>query len=245
MRDALEFWILPVMNPDGIVCGNYRCNTQGKDMNRYFFSSKEDVNMRLTEVELIRTLMENHFDPSNKEKRSRLKMFLDIHAHSAQRDIFIFAPNTHNASDMAKVRNFPTILNDQSQYFNIANCKFANEQYKKNCARLAVIRDFNLFHSYTIESSCWGYSIPYTDDVVQFKDKDFTKFGKHLSQGIAKQFSVSNQIEDEVGAEKGPGLDITLDFGNDNLRDAPEQPMTLKKKMVRKVPAVKPSVRVV
>jgi cytosolic carboxypeptidase protein 2/3 len=27
LREKLEFWILPCMNPDGIVCGNYRCNT--------------------------------------------------------------------------------------------------------------------------------------------------------------------------------------------------------------------------
>lgn len=27
MRDIAEFWILPAMNPDGIVLGNYRCTT--------------------------------------------------------------------------------------------------------------------------------------------------------------------------------------------------------------------------
>lgn len=95
LREKLEFWIIPVMNPDGIVCGNYRCNTQGKDMNRYFFADDdEDVNMRLTEVELIRSFMEEHFNPKDEQKKNKLKMFLDIHAHSAQRDIFIFAPNT-------------------------------------------------------------------------------------------------------------------------------------------------------
>jgi len=27
LRDAIEFMVIPAMNPDGIVCGNYRCNT--------------------------------------------------------------------------------------------------------------------------------------------------------------------------------------------------------------------------
>ena len=31
LRDHFEFWILPMVNPDGIISGNYRCNTQGKD----------------------------------------------------------------------------------------------------------------------------------------------------------------------------------------------------------------------
>jgi cytosolic carboxypeptidase protein 2/3 len=26
MRDEFEFWILPVVNPDGVIIGNYRCN---------------------------------------------------------------------------------------------------------------------------------------------------------------------------------------------------------------------------
>ena len=41
LREALEFWIVPAVNPDGIVLGNYRCNIQGKDMNRYFSTPEE------------------------------------------------------------------------------------------------------------------------------------------------------------------------------------------------------------
>ena len=63
-------------------------------MNRFFFDDDEtDVTMRLREVELIRKFMEENFNQDDPEKRNKLKMFLDIHAHSANRDIFIFAPN--------------------------------------------------------------------------------------------------------------------------------------------------------
>ena len=27
MRELFEFWIAPIVNPDGVVIGNYRCNT--------------------------------------------------------------------------------------------------------------------------------------------------------------------------------------------------------------------------
>lgn len=53
-----------------------------------------------------------------------------------------------------------------------------------------MIRDFNIFHSYTIESSCWGYSLNYSDETVQFKEIDLIQFGQHLAMGIAKQFSI-------------------------------------------------------
>lgn len=55
-RELYEVWILPAVNPDGIVAGNYRSNLQGKDMNRHFFSDddREGRDNRAYEVELLR-----------------------------------------------------------------------------------------------------------------------------------------------------------------------------------------------
>lgn len=59
MRELFEFWVAPIVNPDGVIIGNYRCNTQGKDMNRHFFADDdpEGMKLRLTEVELIRSYL--------------------------------------------------------------------------------------------------------------------------------------------------------------------------------------------
>ena len=63
-------------------------------MNRCFFADDDpEAKMRLTEVELLRTFMEENFSKKVIEKKTKLKMFLDIHAHSGQRDIFIYAPH--------------------------------------------------------------------------------------------------------------------------------------------------------
>jgi hypothetical protein len=63
-------------------------------MNRCFFADDDpEAKMRLTEVELLRTFMEENFSKKVLEKKTKLKMFLDIHAHSGQRDIFIYAPH--------------------------------------------------------------------------------------------------------------------------------------------------------
>jgi murein tripeptide amidase MpaA len=34
LREMFIFKCIPMMNPDGVVNGNYRCNLSGKDMNR-------------------------------------------------------------------------------------------------------------------------------------------------------------------------------------------------------------------
>lgn len=46
-----------------------------------------------------------------------------------------------------------------SEYFLFENCKFANEKSKRNCARIANFRDYNILDSFTIESSCYGYKV--------------------------------------------------------------------------------------
>jgi murein tripeptide amidase MpaA len=51
-----EIWIIPIVNPDGVVSGNYRNNLQGKDMNRHFYADDdpESYRNRSFEVEIIR-----------------------------------------------------------------------------------------------------------------------------------------------------------------------------------------------
>jgi len=75
-----------MVNPDGVVAGNYRANLQGKDMNRHFFE-EEDEEEACVEVELIRKYMREHL-------HGNLRMFLDIHAHSVKKSVFLYAPKT-------------------------------------------------------------------------------------------------------------------------------------------------------
>ena len=54
-----------MINPDGVVAGNYRCNLQGRDMNRNYFSDdNKEVKERVHEVELLRDLMKTIYRPN-------------------------------------------------------------------------------------------------------------------------------------------------------------------------------------
>ena len=90
-RAKYEVWFIPMVNPDGVVCGNYRSNLQGKDMNRHFFADTDTDNhkSRSYEVEILREKLRKKF--GNNPNRD-FRMFLDVHAHSTLSSIFIYAP---------------------------------------------------------------------------------------------------------------------------------------------------------
>jgi hypothetical protein len=66
----------------------------------------------------------------------------------------------------------------------MSHCKFNNEKFKRNCARLAFYRDFNLLDTYTIESSCFGFEVKGSGteeedpEIRQFNMDHFIKFGQ-------------------------------------------------------------------
>jgi len=154
MREQFEWWILPMVNPDGVVIGNYRCNLQGKDMNRHFFYDNENVNdLRCAEVELLTTYMQE-----NLPSKDSLKMFLDIHAHSRDKGISMYAPRPLDTASIERIQRFSLLLDQMgSGLFSLQNCSINNAVSKKCCARLGINNNYKLANSYTIETSCWGF----------------------------------------------------------------------------------------
>lgn len=79
------FKVIPMMNPDGVVCGNYRSNLAGLDLNRCF---REKLNPLLFPdltafLKMIETLGSN-------------VTFIDLHGHSIKRNAFIYGPYFQN-----------------------------------------------------------------------------------------------------------------------------------------------------
>jgi murein tripeptide amidase MpaA len=143
-----------MVNPDGVVLGNYRKNLQGKDMNRHFFADEKDNenNELCTEVELIKAYMKE-----NLAEKKRLKLFLDIHAHSRKRSVFVYAPKPPDVQSITRIQHFSQLLEQNSPIFSQENCSYNNDQRKANCARLGIFNNYGLVDSYTVEASCWGF----------------------------------------------------------------------------------------
>uniref|UniRef100_A0A4X2M7F8 Peptidase M14 domain-containing protein n=1 Tax=Vombatus ursinus TaxID=29139 RepID=A0A4X2M7F8_VOMUR len=42
LRDTFIFKVIPMLNPDGVIVGNYRCSLAGQDLNRCYTSGQKD-----------------------------------------------------------------------------------------------------------------------------------------------------------------------------------------------------------
>lgn len=84
LRNTFVFKIVPMLNPDGVIVGNYRCSLMGQDLNRQWIGSSSKfypINYH-TKLMMKRTL----------ESRD-IFFFCDMHGHSVGRNVFMFGNN--------------------------------------------------------------------------------------------------------------------------------------------------------
>lgn len=81
LRQKFVFKIVPMLNPDGVINGNYRTNLSGNDLNRRWHAPEPSLHPTIYHTkEMIRRV-----------KQSRpVAMVLDLHGHSRKQGIFTY-----------------------------------------------------------------------------------------------------------------------------------------------------------
>jgi cytosolic carboxypeptidase protein 2/3 len=73
LRDNFIFKIVPMLNPDGVVNGNYRCSLAGCDLNRRWKTPSKVIHPTVYNVKmLVKTL----------HQERGVILFCDLHGHS-------------------------------------------------------------------------------------------------------------------------------------------------------------------
>ena len=95
-----------MMNPDGVIHGNYRCSLSGRDLNRRW--KKPDRNL-YPEVYLAKkNIMEI-------AQNRNIELVLDLHGHSRRKKMFIYGCN--DRMNPMKCREFPYLLSKFNSNF--------------------------------------------------------------------------------------------------------------------------------
>jgi hypothetical protein len=160
LRGTYVFYIIPMLNPDGVICGNSRCGLMGIDLNRRWDSPSSLAQPTIYHCkEMIR----------NVSQRREVLMFCDMHGHSKKMNSFIYGCNTAangGFTSWTKVRLLPRVIAKRSSLFSYPDCRFMVKPDKQGTGRVVVWKEFSITNSFTLETSMFGYKIG--DIIVSF-----------------------------------------------------------------------------
>ena len=78
LRRNVMLKIVPMLNPDGVVLGNYRCGLAGVDLNRQWAEPNETNHPT---IYALKRLMRGYL------ATDQLLLFCDFHGHSRKRNV--------------------------------------------------------------------------------------------------------------------------------------------------------------
>ena len=73
LRDIFVFKVVPMLNPDGVIVGNYRCSLTGLDLNRQWANPSVKA---APEIAAMKEMVKKTLDCRE------IHLFVDIHGHS-------------------------------------------------------------------------------------------------------------------------------------------------------------------
>ena len=186
LREKFIFKIIPMLNPDGVINGNYRCNLSGVDLNRRW---KNPSKILHPTVYAMKQLCKEF------SKERELVLICDLHGHSRRKNIFMYG-NKHQ-EDLNKPKYFPYIMGKIVDYFSYKNSKFSYSRTKEATARIALYKEVKIPNIFTMEASFCGAS---QGDLsgVHFNTDHFKLAGKSLFDALI----ISENIDVEYLTKK-------------------------------------------
>jgi murein tripeptide amidase MpaA len=156
-----------MLNPDGVVYGNYRCSLLGVDLNRRWINPSKILHPTIYYTKQLVKMMD--IDRS-------VEVFTDIHGHSRKFNIFTYACCYPEASlearNNALIKVFPSIMNERMEAFSFKDCRFANEKEKEATARMVMFKEFSILNAFTLEASFFGTEPPEPEPVIEEEEQD-------------------------------------------------------------------------
>ena len=111
-----------MLNPDGVIVGNYRCSLSGRDLNRNYKTILKDAYPSIWHTrEMIKRFLILfvcfEFFISKKKiffrfmNETELVLYCDFHGHSRKQNVFVYGCENKNLpNEKLKERIFPVML---------------------------------------------------------------------------------------------------------------------------------------
>ena len=145
LRDNFIFKIIPMINVDGVICGNTRTSLSGCDLNRRW----TNPNLLLhPEIFYSKELIIDFC------KKFHIECIVDFHGHFGAFNSFFYG--NHKEDNFSSCRFFPFTCAKKSKVIQFEKSKFKMPRYKRGTGRINLFKELNVENVFTLETSYFG-----------------------------------------------------------------------------------------
>lgn len=187
LREYIIFKVVPMLNPDGVYLGNYRCSLMGFDLNRHWQDPSPWAHPTLHATKQY--LMNLHSD-----RNVVIDFYIDIHAHSTLSNCFMYGNIYDEEERFQRQAIFPRLMCSNADDFSFANTAFNRDVVKAGTGRrfLGGILDESS-HCYTLEVSFYSYYNGLSPNPVPYTEESYYRVGRNLAKTFADYYKLSSQ----------------------------------------------------
>ncbi|XP_032441480.1 cytosolic carboxypeptidase 2 isoform X3 [Xiphophorus hellerii] len=219
LRDNFVFKVVPMLNPDGVVVGNYRCSLAGRDLNRNYKTLLKDS---FPCVWHTRNMVERLV------AETEVVLYCDFHGHNRKNNVFMYGCDSHSKLFKFQERVFPLMMSKNARNkFSYKSCRFKVQKSKEGTGRIVMWR-LGIKNSYTLEATFGGSTLDdrkgthfttgdlksmgfyFCDTLLDFCDPDQTKVNHCLAE-------VSTLLKTEIKKKMSKTLDTDSSFSVSDL----------------------------
>lgn len=195
LREHFIFKIVPMLNPDGVITGNYRTGLAGVDLNRVYRSPARELYPTVYNMKLMM-----HRFRQDRE----VVLYIDFHGHSRKQNIFAYGCNAalHEAENKMKEQVFIRMLElNGPGHFSLPFSRFHVKASKESTGRVNTWRELKIMNTFTIEATFCGSTIGPLRN-FQFSQTEFEQVGPIVCDTLLDYFDPDptkyNVILDEL-----------------------------------------------
>ena len=172
LRDNFIIKVIPMVNVDGVICGNSRTSLAGCDLNRRWVNPNEYLH---PEIYFLKELIYKF------SKKNKVEYIIDFHGHFGAFNSFFYSNNSKENIELC--RKFPFICGKISEIIQFKKSRFKMPKYKKGTGRINLYKELDIENIVTLETSYFGciegnYSNQY------FNIEKLKEIGKDICKGI-------------------------------------------------------------
>ncbi|XP_044884003.1 cytosolic carboxypeptidase 6 isoform X4 [Mauremys mutica] len=189
LRDHLVFKIAPMLNPDGVYLGNYRCSLMGFDLNRHWVDPSPWAHPTLHGVKQLIVQMYNN-------PKISLEFYIDIHAHSTMMNGFMYGNIFEEEERFQRQAIFPKLLCQNAEDFSFSSTSFNRDAVKAGTGRrfLGGLLDHSSY-CYTLEVSFYSYILGGTTSTVPYTEEAYMKLGRNVARTFLDYYRLNTISE--------------------------------------------------